>query len=56
MDKKIANTILPINDLIAKRWSHRAFKKEALDDSIILKITEAARIIDDKEYPFSWND
>ena len=43
MDKKIANTILPINDLIAKRWSPRAFKKEALDDSIILKITEAAR-------------
>ena len=43
MDSKIADTVIPINKLIAKRWSPRAFINDPLDKDIIIKITEAAR-------------
>jgi len=43
MSAKDAITVVPINELIAKRWSPRAFKKVPLDNEMVLKITEAAR-------------
>jgi nitroreductase len=43
MSAKDAITPVQINELIAKRWSPRAFIKEPIDSEIVLKITEAAR-------------
>lgn len=42
MSKK-ATTNYPVNDLIAERWSPRAFKNEALTEEQILSLFEAAR-------------
>jgi nitroreductase len=40
---KTANTDHPINELIAKRWSARAFSTRAVERSKLLSILEAAR-------------
>lgn len=40
---KIANTDFPIHDLIAKRWSARAFSTKKVEKSKLLSILEAAR-------------
>jgi hypothetical protein len=40
---KPAKTEHPINDLIAKRWSARAFSTRPVDRSKLLSILEAAR-------------
>ena len=40
---KIANTDFPINNLIAKRWSARAFSTKIVEKSKLLSILEAAR-------------
>ena len=42
--KKIAETIVPINDVISKRWSPRAFdSNHVIDDNLIKSLFEAAR-------------
>jgi nitroreductase len=41
--KKTAETNYPINDLIANRWSPRAFKAEAIPKEQIFSLLEAAR-------------
>ena len=41
--EKIANTDFPIHDLIARRWSARAFSTKAVEKSKLLSILEAAR-------------
>jgi nitroreductase len=41
--KKTAKTDHPINDLIAKRWSARAFSTRSVEKSKLLSILEAAR-------------
>jgi nitroreductase len=40
---KIADTDFPINNLIARRWSARAFSTKAVEKSKLLSILEAAR-------------
>lgn len=40
---KIANTDFPIHNLIAKRWSARAFSTKTVEKSKLLSILEAAR-------------
>ena len=40
---KIANTGFPIHNLIAKRWSARAFSTKTVEKSKLLSILEAAR-------------
>lgn len=40
---KIANTDFPIHDLIAKRWSARAFSTKKVEKSKLFSILEAAR-------------
>jgi nitroreductase len=40
---KIANTDVPIHDLIARRWSARAFSTKKVEKSKLLSILEAAR-------------
>ena len=40
---KTANTDYPINELIAKRWSARAFSTRSVEKSKLLSILEAAR-------------
>ena len=43
MISKIANTDFPIHDLIARRWSARAFSTKKVEKSKLLSILEAAR-------------
>jgi nitroreductase len=47
LDKKIvtksAKTDFPINDIIARRWSARAFSTRSVEKSKLLSILEAAR-------------
>ena len=43
MITKTAKTDYPINDLIAKRWSARAFSTRLVEKSKLLSILEAAR-------------
>lgn len=40
---KIANTDFPIHDLLARRWSARAFSTKTVEKSKLLSILEAAR-------------
>ena len=40
---KIANTDFPIHDLLARRWSARAFSTKIVEKSKLLSILEAAR-------------
>jgi nitroreductase len=40
---KIANTDFPIHDIIARRWSARAFSTKKVEKSKLLSILEAAR-------------
>src|SRR5919107_5132002 len=40
---KIANTDFPIHNLIARRWSARAFSTKTVEKSKLLSILEAAR-------------
>ena len=43
MITKIANTDFPIHDLLARRWSARAFSTKTVEKSKLLSILEAAR-------------
>ncbi|MGH9974524.1 MAG: nitroreductase family protein, partial [Nitrososphaeraceae archaeon] len=43
MITKIAKTGHPVNELIAKRWSARAFSTKPVERSKLLSILEAAR-------------
>jgi nitroreductase len=40
---KIANTDFPIHNIIARRWSARAFSTKTVEKSKLLSILEAAR-------------
>ncbi len=43
MTNKKANTIYPVNDLLAKRWSPRSFSGEKLKTEDVYSLFEAAR-------------
>jgi nitroreductase len=43
LKKKKAKTTYPVHDVIARRWSGRAFSDEEIDGKILGSLFEAAR-------------